>query len=110
MNRNPLGAVLLAIVAAATMAGPFAADPSAQSVPVFHSGIDLVVLTATVEGPHGRGITGLTADDFSVYEEGVRQTISYFGADDVPADLAVMLDTSGSMADSLPIAVRAAEG
>lgn len=76
----------------------------------FKSGVDVVALAVTVTDPQGRSVTGLTADDFAVFEEGVRQTLSLFRNGDVPVDLAFVLDTSSSMSGALPIVKKAARG
>jgi VWFA-related protein len=58
---------------------------------------DMVGLTVTVTDARGREITGLTADDFAVYEDGVQQQVSLFGSEKAPLDVALVLDTSSSM-------------
>jgi Ca-activated chloride channel family protein len=78
--------------------------------PVFRSGIDLVALNVTVTDPQDRYILGLSADDFRVYEDGVQQDLSFFAAGRVPLDLALLVDTSASMAPRLPIVQEAAAG
>lgn len=46
---------------------------------VCRSGVDMVALTVTVTGPNGRSVSGLTADSFAVFEDGVQQNVSLFG-------------------------------
>jgi Ca-activated chloride channel family protein len=75
---------------------------------VFRSGVDLVALSVTVERAKGSYVADLRPSDFRVFEEGVQQEISFFGAGQVPVDLVLMLDTSASMSGRLPIAQRAA--
>ena len=41
---------------------------------------------------------GLRMEDFEVYEDGKRQTISQFDSERVPVSLGIVLDASGSMA------------
>ena len=60
---------------------------------VFKSRIDMVGLTVTVTDARGQEITGLTADNFAVYEDGVQQQVSLFGSEKVPLDVALVLDT-----------------
>jgi hypothetical protein len=93
VNLSPLGIVLKA-VAALALAGATRVD--AQSA-TFTSRADLVPLTVTVTDTAGKYVTGLTGDDFSVFEDGVRQPLSFFAKDDVPVDLALVLDMSDSM-------------
>lgn len=76
----------------------------------FKSGVELVNVTATVTDLSGRFVSGLTKDDFSVYEDDVLQTVTHFGADRVPVSLGIVLDTSGSMeGEKLRSARRALE-
>ena len=55
-------------------------------------------------------MTGLSADDFAVYEDGVQQDVSFFAARNVPLDLALLLDTSASMTDKMQTMQEAAAG
>ncbi len=64
----------------------------------FHSGVDLVNVTATVTDSSGRFVPGLRQDDFRVYEDDQLQTITHFSNERVPVSLGLVLDTSGSMA------------
>ena len=82
---------------------------NAQSVP-FKSGIDMVPLTVTVTDPTGKHVRGLTAEDFTVFEDGVRQSVAFFAGDEVPVDLALVLDTSDSMRADLSLVQSAASG
>jgi Ca-activated chloride channel family protein len=72
--------------------------------------VDLVALNVVVTDGTERFVTGLAPDDFAVYEDGVQQDVSFFGASDVPLDLAILLDTSASMSDKLVVAQQAAIG
>ena len=81
----------------------------AQGAP-FKSGVDMVALTVAVSDAAGHSVTGLTADDFAVYEDGVQQTLSLFGSEQVPVDVALVLDTSSSMGIDLPLVKAAARG
>ena len=58
---------------------------------------DLVVLHAVVSDDRSRFVGGLTRDQFAVYEDGVRQTIEFFAAEDQPATVGLVIDNSGSM-------------
>ena len=68
--------------------------PKAQS---FRSRIDIVQVTVTVSDADGRLITGLTKDDFQIFEDGNRQDITQFTDARVPVSLGVLLDASDSM-------------
>ena len=90
----------------------FAAPLQAQ--PVFRSGVDLVQLGVTVVGKDGQVVSGLTAEDFVVQEEGREQGIAYFSRglesdlETMPFHLGVLFDTSGSMNRDVAFAKTAA--
>ena len=92
MRIHPL-LVALAVVAAV------AVSVTAQSSDGFRfrSGVELVNVTATVSDDSGRFVSGLEKDDFTVYDDGVRQEVTYFSNDRVPVSLGILLDVSGSM-------------
>lgn len=59
--------------------------------------VDLVLTYATVFDKNGRFVSGLSKEDFKIYEDGVQQTILSFSQEDVPVSLGILLDLSGSM-------------
>jgi Ca-activated chloride channel homolog len=67
----------------------------------FKSGVDLVALAVTVTDARERRITGLSKADFTVFEDGKFQEIAFLTEDPAPLDLAILLDTSGSMSTTL---------
>jgi Ca-activated chloride channel homolog len=75
----------------------------------FRGGVDLVSLTVTVTDG-SRYITNLEEVDFEVYEDGVRQPLTFFTRLQQPIALAVLLDTSASMDGKLATAQQAAIG
>ncbi len=80
-----------------------------QQPPSFRAGVDLVSLNVTAtEGQ--RYVTDLTKDDFAVYEDGVRQEVTFFNKSNLPIALALLLDTSASMESKLQTAQEAAIG
>ncbi len=76
----------------------------------FKSGVDLVALNVVVTDNSQKFVTGLGATNFAVFEDGVRQDISFFAASAVPLDLALLLDTSASMTDKMQTMQSAAIG
>lgn len=57
----------------------------------------LVTLSVTVFDDHERPVQGLSADRFTVTDEGHAVAIQFFSADDVPATVGLVIDSSGSM-------------
>jgi VWFA-related protein len=85
--------------------------PAATGAPsIFRSGIEVVALNVVVTDRNQNFVNGLQPDDFAVFEDGVRQDVSYFAIDDVPLDLAILLDTSASVAGIMPMVREAAKG
>ncbi|MEZ5294180.1 MAG: VWA domain-containing protein [Vicinamibacterales bacterium] len=74
----------------------------------FKSGVELVNVNVTVTDRAGRFVSGLTQDDFVVYDDGRAQGITHFSAERVPVSLGIALDTSGSMAGDKIDQARAA--
>lgn len=75
----------------------------------FRGGVDLVSLTVTVtEG--ARYVTDLEEAEFEVFEDGVKQPLTFFTRLQQPVALAVLLDTSASMEGKLGTAQEAAIG
>jgi Ca-activated chloride channel family protein len=73
------------------------------------TGVDLVSLSVTVTEA-GRYVTGLEQEEFEVYEDGVKQAITFFSREQQPIALAILLDTSASMDRRLETAQEAAIG
>lgn len=78
--------------------------PSAQSAEpeiggsdaLFRSDVRMVNLVLSVTDNGGRPVTGLTAADFSVKEDGDSQKVEFAGSEQTPFNLAILLDLSGS--------------
>jgi Ca-activated chloride channel family protein len=59
--------------------------------------VDMVVLRATVQDHKNTLVSGLSKDDFRVYEDGVLQPIKTLGHEDIPVTVGLVIDNSGSM-------------
>ena len=75
----------------------------------FRGGVDLVSLNVTVTDGT-KYVTDLEEPEFEVFEDGVRQPLTFFSRVQQPIALAVLLDTSASMEGKLATAVEAAVG
>jgi Ca-activated chloride channel homolog len=76
----------------------------------FRIGVDVVSLNVTVTEGTGKYVTDLNQDDFDVYEDGARQSLTFFSKTQTPISLALLLDTSASMEERMSIAQEAAIG
>ena len=83
---------------------PAAQAPAAQGrpqQPSFRAGIDIVSLNVTVTDSQGHYATDLEQPEFSVFEDGVKQEISFFTRRQQPIALSLLLDSSASMEDKI---------
>ncbi|HEX7962851.1 MAG TPA: VWA domain-containing protein [Terriglobales bacterium] len=86
-------ALLLMLIASALSAGQ-----QANSQYTVEVDVNLVVLNVTVTNSNGIPVSGLTAKDFDIYEDGVRQQIKNFSREDVTGTVGLVIDNSSSMA------------
>ena len=98
-----------AVTLAASVGAVLAAQQQ-QQPPKLRSGVELVSLSVSVTDPAGKYVTSLEQPDFEVFEDGAKQTISFFSRKQQPIALAVLLDTSNSMEDKMATAQEAAVG
>ena len=74
---------------------------------VLHTDVEEVVLNATVlEG--NRLVPDLKKDNFTVFEDGVKQSIISFQHSDLPVSIALVVDNSGSMSRKRPAVNKSA--
>ena len=59
--------------------------------------VELVLLDVSVKDPDGGYVSGLTKEQFQVYENGVPQKVSHFTVADEPVTIGMVMDDSGSM-------------
>jgi len=69
----------------------------AQEPPRFSGGTDLVVLHCVVTDSHGRTVTGLRPEAFSIFEDRLPQRLSVFSGEDMPVTAGLVIDSSISM-------------
>jgi Ca-activated chloride channel family protein len=63
--------------------------------------VDVVQVTVTVSDGRGRFVRGIPQAAFHVFEDGHPQSISHFASEDVPLELIVAVDISGSMSPAM---------
>jgi len=61
------------------------------------SDVRLVLLDVSVRDTKGGFVSGLTRDNFTVYEDGKPQKIAQFANQDIPVSVGIVVDESGSM-------------
>jgi VWFA-related protein len=99
---------LLLCVVAPPLAGRQSVPEGGQRRPVFGSGVDLVVVHATVTDRQGYFVGGLVQHDFELREDGRPQPITAFSSERVPVSIGIALDLSNSMRGEKLRAAKAA--
>src|SRR5262249_30681059 len=64
--------------------------------------VEVVQVTVTETDDRANFIPGIPRPAFRILEDGKPQTITYFSSDDVPLELIVAVDVSGSMTAAMP--------
>jgi len=80
-------------------------DPNAFRV---SSEVELVLLDVSVKNGAGGFVSGLTKNDFRVFENKIEQKLTVFSAQDVPVTVGLVVDNSGSVRTKKPQIVTAA--
>src|SRR5215217_5704760 len=106
IGKRLAGAATLACVMSIGLA---AQQPPAAQGPTFKSGTQVVSLFVTVADATRRLVSGLTQDEFEVFDNEKPQPIVFFQNEVQPITVVVMLDTSGSMTLTLDLLRQAAE-
>jgi VWFA-related protein len=88
--------VLRGIVEMAPEAKAPARSRETEGVPLFVADVRLVSLAVSVTDARGLPFPGLRPEQFEVLENGVRQQIATAGAEEVPFNLVLLVDLSGS--------------
>ena len=105
MRRFAGAFVAVAIATALTITVIRAQD---RQKPSFRAGVEMVSLTVTVTETGNRYVTDLDQEDFQVFEDGVRQDVTFFNKRQLPIALSLLLDSSASMEDKLDTLQQAA--
>src|SRR5262245_46731080 len=79
-----------------------------QRPPTFETGIEVINLNLSVTDGRNNYVTDLGQKDFAVFEDGIRQELSLFTHENLPVSLVILIDTSASMEEKLPVARAAA--
>jgi Ca-activated chloride channel family protein len=92
-------AALVSVVAAQNT--PSTQPPQSPQSPAFRAAVDIVSLNVTVTDGVNRYVTDLNEPDFQIFEDGVRQDVTFFSRREQPIALSLLLDSSASMEDKL---------
>jgi Ca-activated chloride channel homolog len=90
-------ATALALLAAVVAALPAERIGAQEQLPTFRSMANAVAVDVTVRDNKRKSVTGLKADDFEVYDNGVRQEVAEVSYGKLPIDVTVALDVSFSV-------------
>ena len=64
--------------------------------------VDVVQVTVTVADGHGKFVRNIPKAAFRLFEDGQKQSVTHFTSEDVPLELVVAIDMSGSMTPAMP--------
>ncbi|HEY0407008.1 MAG TPA: VWA domain-containing protein [Pyrinomonadaceae bacterium] len=94
---------------AGTPATPFSTPEEIDDEDIVRVDTELVTVNMSViDRDTNRGLSGLTQNDFKVYEDGVAQQIAHFEAANAPFNLVLLIDLSGSTQDIVKLIREAA--
>jgi len=91
---------LLAILLVLNLRAAAPRNPQ-QNSQTIRVGVEMVSLPVVVSTRDGQRVIDLKQDDFQIVEDGVVQEIAGFGLTDEPINVALAIDTSGSVEDQL---------
>ena len=98
MNKNRIRLWRLLVLSLFAFVPAVLAAQEVDPNEVIRVNTDLVVLDAQVIDKKTRKVFGpLRKEDFQILEENVKQEIAYFGQDQLPLSIVLLLDTSGSV-------------
>jgi Ca-activated chloride channel family protein len=108
LERDPATGELKTITSANSENAPITkTEPSANAIRVE---TPLVPVTCSVTDAGGAALTGLSRENFRIFDNGVEQPITYFDASTQPATIALVIDASPSVlpqSDEMKTAARA---
>jgi len=71
--------------------------PTQQKDTTIRVSTDVTAVNARVIDKHDREVPGLARDDFSLFEDGKRQQISFFETDKSPIAISILVDSNSNM-------------
>jgi len=73
---------------------PAKGQSGSQAIYTLRSRVNFVEVPVTVKDSHGQLVSGLTWHDFQIYENGVKQRLTFFTEDPFPLSVAFVIDQS----------------
>jgi Ca-activated chloride channel family protein len=108
---RPVGARRTVLLASAFVVAAVGLVKAQALKPSFRVGVDVVYLNVlATDASSNQHVIDLDREDFTIFEDGVKQDVEFFSKTPVPVALALLLDTSASMEESLSVAQAAAVG
>ncbi len=86
------------------------ATPTEEGVLLIRSDVREVALLVSVTGDKNNAVKGLKPEDFEILEDNIPQTVASLDAEEIPFNLALYLDLSGSARRNRPALVAALKG
>jgi Ca-activated chloride channel family protein len=96
-SKSFLSGVLLFLLASFAFLARIPVQAQDQGPGTIRKEVNLVVLDATVKNKDGQIMDSLKKEDFAVREDGVSKTIELFSRDELPLNVALVLDLSDSI-------------
>lgn len=97
---------IFSLIFASTFA-PAQSGAAAETQPTFEAITELVVVPVSVTDRKGNFVSGLTAQNFRIYEDGRLQKVTLFEAEDLPVTVGLIVDHSRSMENKLSSVIAA---
>jgi len=101
--------IAMLILSAAIIASLLPALALGDETYLIKTDVRLVLLDVSVKDHGGAFVSGLSKDDFSIYENGREQQIKVFTNRDAPVTVGILVDASLSMAPKRYEVLKAAE-
>lgn len=101
-GKNPIAFACVLTLSLGAVIPPTSFSLAQEKKPAgldYQVSVSAISIAVTVQDKRGKFIDDLTAEDFTIYENDVRQKLTYFKHDfTAPLSLTILLDVSGSMA------------
>jgi VWFA-related protein len=108
-RRQAIRNLMIAGAASLLPRAPAVGLPDDPQDYVIRSEVRLVLLDVSVKDRDGAIVSGLSTDNFAVFEDDVRQPITVFANDDLPVTVGILVDESRSMTPKRADVLSAAE-